>query len=250
MQRTAKEKEPLTVAAIRNAHVKQLQWGVKFIRQNLDELRAGEWLSLKEALYDFTLAAKIFPSTKRSGLSVVVEKYEEERFIQEMSPGVVQDIQSGMIAWFRALAPPQILLACGEGTLHPDQVGLPRAQLRGAHIDRTLAFREGPLAFVSLALPLLIALRRFRRQHALTRNERPLALVEESHALVEQSHPLGKLALLRFLGSTFGLSRAILERAPALGEHRGACRQVGPGGRHGTGNVHQSDGRVPSETPS
>jgi len=106
MQRIAKEKEPLTVAAIRNAHVKQLQWGAKFIRQNLDELRAGEWLSLKEALYDFTLAAKIFPSTKRSGLSVVVEKYEEERFIQEMSPGVVQDIQSGMIAWFRALAQP------------------------------------------------------------------------------------------------------------------------------------------------
>jgi|RhiMetdeSRZDD1v2_1073273.scaffolds.fasta_scaffold88037_3 hypothetical protein len=104
MQHIAKEKEPLTVAAIRNAHVKQLQWGVKFIRQNLGELRAGEWLSLKEALYDFTLAAKRFPSTKRSGLSVVVEKYDEERFIQEMSPGVVQDIQSHMIEAFNALA--------------------------------------------------------------------------------------------------------------------------------------------------
>ncbi len=111
MQRTAKEKEPLTVAAIRNAHVKQLQWGVKFIRQNLGELRAGEWLSLKEALYDFTLVAKRFPSTKRHDFAVAVEKYEEERFIQEMSPGVVQEIQSGMIQQFNALSATSIRIS-------------------------------------------------------------------------------------------------------------------------------------------
>src|SRR5262245_18236891 len=107
MPHPEKEKEPLTVDAIRKAHVKQLQWAVQFIRQNLGELGAGEWLSLQEALYDLSFDAKGFPSTRRSDVFgdsfAYIDKYDEERFVQAMSSDAVQDIQRRMIHWFKGL---------------------------------------------------------------------------------------------------------------------------------------------------
>jgi len=71
---------------IKAEHIKSLEWAVLFSRKDLKSLREGDWLNLKEDLYDFIAAPTplqtsfLPPSTK-------------EEFIRTVTPAKVSQIQ-------------------------------------------------------------------------------------------------------------------------------------------------------------
>jgi hypothetical protein len=88
----------MTISAVQQGHIKTLEWAIRFCQANLSALREGDWINLKEDLYEFieygqhtaALLKAIFPDQDNPGGELKSEfcKRTTEKEIAEVQGGL------------------------------------------------------------------------------------------------------------------------------------------------------------------
>ena len=94
---------------IENEHIKNVEWAISLSQANFDRYRAGDWLNLKEEMYDFLYGSDLWsrlgraPIPKRDKSSADKNKQEKspyadpdskEAFLEEAQPAELREIRS------------------------------------------------------------------------------------------------------------------------------------------------------------
>jgi hypothetical protein len=76
-------------------HIAWLKWAILFCRRDLESLREGDWLNLREDLYEF-IAGTSIPQPKSPFWAMVLPPLEKPKFVAAMTPEKVKDIQRAL----------------------------------------------------------------------------------------------------------------------------------------------------------
>jgi len=87
---------------IEAAHIEMLEWAISLSRAKLDEFREGDWLNLKEDLYNFVIKNSFPESSREAPLIGALGKKED--FIGQLGKDELKDGQQDLKRMLRRVA--------------------------------------------------------------------------------------------------------------------------------------------------